>query len=164
MVEYKEISLFEIKLDDLTGNEIFELLQEHLSDMKATSPPESIHALDLDSLRDPSVKFWTIWDGKQLAGCGAYKVLNSECSEIKSMRTAKGYKNKGVASKLLTHIIDHATLAGYKMLSLETGSMEYFIPAIRLYQKYGFDFCPPFSDYKLDPYSRFMCLNLANKH
>lgn len=131
--------------------------------MKATSPPESIHALDLDALRHPSVKFWTIWDGKHLAGCGAYKALNSELAEIKSMRTSANYKNKGVASKLLNHIIEHATLAGYKIISLETGSMDYFIPAIRLYQKHGFEFCPPFSEYKLDPNSQFMCLNLFDK-
>ena len=139
--------MYQIKLDDLTGKEIFLLLQEHLEDMKATSPPESKHALDLDGLKDESVKFWTIWEGESLAGCGAYKKLNNDLGEIKSMRTSMDYKNKGVASKLLSHIIEQAKLDGLKALSLETGSMDYFLPAQALYQKYGFTFCAPFSIY-----------------
>ena len=153
--------MFQIKLDDLSGKEIFSLLQEHLEDMKATSPPESKHALDLDGLKDSSVKFWTIWDGKELAGCGAFKILDTEHAEIKSMRTSNQYQNKGVASKLLIHIIEQAKLFGLKKLSLETGSMDYFIPAHGLYKKHGFSFCGPFSNYIADPNSIFMSLELV---
>jgi putative acetyltransferase len=152
--------VFQIKLDDLSGKEIFALLQEHLEDMKATSPPESKHALDLEGLKDSSVKFWTVWDGIELAGCGAFKILNSDHAEIKSMRTSSNYKNKGVASHLLIHIIEQAKLCGLKQLSLETGSMDYFVPAHGLYKKYGFSFCGPFSNYKADPNSKFMTLEL----
>jgi putative acetyltransferase len=160
---YKESIVFEIKLDDLTGKEIFSLLQEHLEDMKATSPPESKHALDLDGLKDPSVKFWTIWDGNVLAGCGAFKKLDESNAEIKSMRTSNSFKNKGVASKLLIHIIEQAKSIGLKKLSLETGSMDYFVPAHGLYLKHGFIFCGPFSDYKEDPNSKFMSLDLLGE-
>ncbi|GAA6203456.1 GNAT family N-acetyltransferase [Thalassotalea sp. SU-HH00458] len=153
--------MFKIKLDDLSGKEIFALIQEHLEDMKATSPPESKHAFDLDGLKDSSVKFWTIWDGKELAGCGAFKILDSEHAEIKSMRTSNQYQNKGVASKLLVHIIEQAKLFGLKKLSLETGSMDYFIPAHGLYRKHGFSFCGPFSNYNADPNSKFMSLDLV---
>ena len=153
--------MFKIKLDDLSGEEVFALLQEHLEDMKATSPPESKHALDLDGLKDSSVKFWTIWDGKELAGCGAFKILDSENAEIKSMRTSNDYQNKGVASKLLIHIIEQAKVIGLKKLSLETGSMDYFVPAHGLYKKHGFSFCGPFSNYKEDPNSKFMSLELV---
>lgn len=153
--------MFQIKIDDLSGKEIFSLLQEHLKDMKANSPPESKHALDLDGLRDPTVKFWTIWDGKELAGCGAFKILDSGHAEIKSMRTSNQYQNKGVASKLLIHIIEQAKLLGLKKLSLETGSMDYFIPAHGLYKKHGFSFCGPFSNYIADPNSKFMSLELV---
>lgn len=152
--------MFQIKLDDLSGKEIFALLQEHLEDMRATSPPESKHALDLDGLKDSSVKFWTIWDGIELAGCGAFKILNADHAEIKSMRTSSNYKNKGVASHLLIHIIEQAKLCGLKQLSLETGSMDYFVPAHGLYKKHGFSFCGPFSNYKADPNSKFMTLEL----
>lgn len=153
--------MFKIKLDDLSGKEIFALLQEHLEDMKAMSPPESKHALDLDGLKDSSVKFWTIWDGSSLAGCGAFKALDTEHAEIKSMRTSSNYQNKGIASKLLIHIIEQAKLCGFKKLSLETGSMNYFVPAHGLYKKYGFSFCVPFANYKEDPNSKFMSLDLV---
>lgn len=152
---------FSIKLDDLSGNEIIFLLQEHLQDMHATSPPESVHALDLEGLKDPSVKFWTIWDGENLAGCAALKQLNEQQAEIKSMRTAKHYKHRGVASRLLQHIITQAKLKEFNQLSLETGSMDYFLPAHALYLKHGFTFCGPFSDYQADPNSKFMSLDLT---
>jgi len=153
--------VFKIKLDDLTGTEIFDLLQEHLGDMQATSPPESKHALDLAALKDSSIKFWTIWEGDSLAGCGAYKIIDVKHAEIKSMRTSSNYKNKGVASTLLVHIIEQAKLSGFERLSLETGSMDYFVPAHRLYKKHGFNFCGPFADYKDDPNSKFMSLDLT---
>lgn len=154
--------MFEIRIDDLSGKEIYALLQEHLEDMKATSPPESKHALDLEGLKDPSIKFWTIWEGNNLAGCSALKTLDFEHAEIKSMRTSSHFKNKGVASKLLVHMLLQAKQSGFKTLSLETGSMDYFIPAHGLYQKYGFEFCEPFANYKDDPNSRFMTLNLVD--
>ncbi|MCJ8311594.1 MAG: GNAT family N-acetyltransferase [Saccharospirillaceae bacterium] len=155
--------MYKIKLDNLTGTEILGLLQEHLEDMKKTSPPESKHALDLSGLKDSSVKFWTIWDDSKLAGCGAFKQLDTDHAEIKSMRTTSNYKNKGVASQLLMFIVEQAKLSGYKTLSLETGAMDYFVPAHRLYQKHGFSFCAPFSDYKQDSNSKFMSLSLIDE-
>ena len=154
--------MLSIKLDDLTGCEIIQLLEEHLEDMRATSPPESKHALDLQGLRDPSVKFWTIWSGDSLAGCGAVKRLTDVHAEIKSMRTATGSQGQGVASTLLQYIISDSIAAGYKRLSLETGSMDFFSPARKLYRKYGFVDCAPFADYVDDPNSVFMRLDLTN--
>ena len=120
-----------IILDDLKGPEIAALLTEHLEDMRATSPPESVHALDLDGLRQPNIRFWTLWDGRNLAGCGALKWLDAEHAEIKSMRTAATYKQQGVASQILQHLINDAKAAGVQRLSLETGSMAFFLPAVR---------------------------------
>ena len=153
--------MFEVRRDDLSGHAIFCLLQQHLDDMKAISPPESVHALDLDGLKEPSVKFWTIWEGNSLAGCGALKLIDAEHAEIKSMRTSLNYRSKGVASRVLKHIIEQAKLRGIKMLSLETGTMDYFTPAHGLYKKHGFHFCEPFADYKEDPNSFFMSLSLS---
>ena len=155
--------MFEIKLDDLSGKDIIALLEEHLADMNATSPPESKHALDLDGLKTPQVKFWTIWDGEKLAGCAAYKELDELHAEIKSMRTASDYRGKGVASMLLNYLIQDAQLSGYIRLSLETGSMDYFKPARELYRKHGFHFCQPFADYVEDPNSQFMTLKLSSE-
>lgn len=149
-----------IILDDLKGPEIAALLTEHLEDMRATSPPESVHALDLDGLRQPNIRFWTLWDGRNLAGCGALKWLDAEHAEIKSMRTAATYKQQGVASQILQHLINDAKAAGVQRLSLETGSMAFFQPARNLYAKFGFELCGPFADYTLDPNSLFMTKKL----
>lgn len=145
-----------IKLDDLRGPEISALLEEHLNSMRSVSPPESKHALDLEGLRKPEITFWTIWEGSELAGCGALQELNADHGEIKSMRTASSFLRKGVATSLLKHIVEEARLRNYRTLSLETGSMEYFDPARRLYANFGFTECSPFAKYVADPNSVFM--------
>ena len=146
----------EIRVDDLTGAEIIALLQEHLRCMAAVSPPESRHALNLDGLRKPGITFWTIWNGGDLAGCGALKELDQQHGEIKSMRTAYAHQRKGVAAQMLRHMLEEAKRRGYRRLSLETGAMDYFKPARRLYASFGFAHCGPFGNYVLDPNSVFM--------
>lgn len=146
----------QIRSDDLTGPEIVALLREHLQCMTRVSPPESRHALDLDGLRRPEITFWTAWKGADSAGCGALKRLGQHHGEIKSMRTASGYLRRGVASHMLRHILEEAKRRGYRRLSLETGSMDYFEPARRLYASFGFKHCKPFGGYILDPNSVFM--------
>ena len=145
-----------IRLDDLSGPEIRALLQEHLDHMHQLSPPESVHALDLDALRQPDITFWTLWSGAELLGCGALKALGPDHGEIKSMRTADAHRRKGVAQTVLAHIIEEARRRSYARLSLETGSMSSFAPAQALYASFGFTPCPPFADYIEDPLSVFM--------
>lgn len=140
----------------MSGGEVIALLHEHLRCMASVSPPESCHALTLDGLRKPDVTFWSIWSDADLAGCGALKELDVEHAEIKSMRTAAAFLRRGVASRMLTHLIGEATRRRYRRLSLETGAMEYFEPARRLYVKFGFTECRPFSTYIEDPNSVFM--------
>ena len=154
------LNTLDIKLDDLSGPGIAQLLGEHLRCMDEVSPPESRHALNLDGLRKPDVTFWSAWEGKELVGCGALKQLDAMHGEVKSMRTATTYLRKGVAAAVLQHIIAEARRRGYRRLSLETGSMPYFEPARRLYQKFGFSECPPFADYIEDPNSVFFSLAL----
>ncbi|HRI86762.1 MAG TPA: GNAT family N-acetyltransferase [Candidatus Hydrogenedentes bacterium] len=149
-----------IRIDDLNGSEIAAFLNEHLMEMKSISPPESVHALDLEALRRPEITFWTVWDENTLVGSGALKELNVEHGEIKSMRTAAAFKKKGVASMLLTHILAEARNRGYRRLSLETGSMPFFEPARMLYSKFGFSICAPFSNYREDANSIFMTIEL----
>lgn len=146
--------------DNLTGPEIAALLQEHLDDMYATSPPESVHALDLNKLRQPEITFWSIWENNNLAGCIAVKQLDATHGEIKSMRTAKGFHRKGIASTLVEHVIKEAQQRQYQRLSLETGTQDYFEPARRLYLKFGFTECGPFDQYQLDPNSVFYTLKI----
>jgi putative acetyltransferase len=149
-------SLINIKLDDLSGSEIYKLLQEHLQSVALHSPPESVHALDIEALRKPEITFWSVWENGELVGCGALKELDSQHAEIKSMRTSSLHLRKGVAKNLLNHILEEAKRRGYSRLSLETGSMEAFEPARKLYANFGFIYCEPFADYVEDPYSVFM--------
>ena len=149
-----------IKIDDLTGPEVAELIREHLHGMALNSPPESIHALGLEKLRSPEITFWSAWEGKELLGCGALKELDSGHGEVKSMRTSSQHLRKGVARRMLQHIIDEAKRRGYRRLSLETGSMAAFEPARSLYASFGFRYCNPFADYPGDPNSVFMTLEL----
>ena len=146
----------EIKIDDLTCSAVHELLREHLRSMALHSPPQSMHALDIEALRKPGITFWTVWEDGELLGCGALKGLDSRHAEIKSMRTASSHLRKGVAKTLLGHMLEEARRRGYGRLSLETGSMEAFEPARRLYARFGFTYCGPFADYVEDPNSVYM--------
>jgi len=150
----------QIKVDNLRGPEIAALLAEHLECMAQVSPPESRHALDLERLRQPGITFWTAWDGPVLAGCGALKEIDAAHGEVKSMRTAMTHLRRGVANMHLRHIIAEAKRRGYRRLSLETGSMEYFKPAHTLYLKAGFRPCEPFAGYRADPNSAFFTMEI----
>jgi putative acetyltransferase len=150
----------EIRVDDLTSPDVIEFLEEHLRDVAQHSPPESCHALDLDGLRRAEVTFWTVWQDRELLACGALKELTARHGEIKSMRTAPAHRRRGVAARLMEHVLEEARRRGYERLSLETGSMAAFEPARRLYANFGFELCEPFADYVEDPYSVFMTREL----
>ena len=128
--------------------------------MALHSPPESMHALDIEALRQPGITFWTAWENGELLGCGAIKELSPRHGEIKSMRTAAPHLRKGVARGLLNHILEEAKRRRYRRLSLETGSLEAFAPARGLYGGFGFKQCRPFADYVEDPHSVFMTMEL----
>ncbi len=131
----------EIRTGDLDDPEVMQLLREHLQGAALHSPPESVHALDLDALRRPDITFWSVWENSGLTGCGAIKELDPTHGEIKSMRTASAHLRKGVATMLLQHILEEARCRSYARLSLETGSMDAFAPARRLYARFGFTEC-----------------------
>ena len=145
-----------IIVDNLKGAEIANLLNYHLEDMSSHTPAESVHTLDIETLRGPDITFWSAWEADDLIGCGALKDLGQGHGELKSMRTASEHTRKGVAAKLLAHIEDEARNRGMQRLSLETGSMAPFEPARQLYIRFGFTVCLPFADYLEDPYSIHM--------
>jgi putative acetyltransferase len=149
-----------IEVDDLSHPAIHALLDEHLQNMYALSPPESVHALDLGKLRQPDITFWSAWKGPLLLGCGALKELDGKHGEVKSMRTPSALRRQGAGRAILAHIIDVARAREYQRLSLETGSMEAFKPAQTLYESFGFTRCGPFGDYIDDPNSVFMTMRL----
>jgi putative acetyltransferase len=152
-----------IDVDDLSRPAVRELLAEHLRDMHATSPPESVHALDLSGLLDPAVTVWTAWavnDPWPLLGIAALRELDPAAGEVKSMRTTPTARGQGIGSALLCHVTTIARERGYTRLSLETGTQDYFAAARRLYARHGFEPCGPFGDYRLDPNSAYLTLTL----
>jgi putative acetyltransferase len=146
----------EIRTDDLSGEATRRLIALHLAGMHDTSPSESVHALDIEALRHPSLSVWTAWIDGELAGVGALKSLDAHRGEIKSMRADDRFRGTGVGRALLRHIVEEARRRGMSSLWLETGTTEDFVPAQRLYESEGFVFCGPFEDYALDPFSVFM--------
>jgi putative acetyltransferase len=150
----------DIQLGDLGDERVIRLLNDHLTDMFATSPAESVHALDVSGLAVPEVTFWTIAEGDDLLGCVALKELEAGHGELKSMRTDAAARGRGLGARLLEHVLAESARRGYQRVSLETGSQDFFRPAQTLYAKYGFRECGPFADYRLDPNSVFMTLEL----
>ena len=154
------IAKFHIVEDDLTGSKIAGLLRFHLEEMHRSSPPESVHAMPIERLREADVTFWSAWDGEHLAACGALKQLDAAHGEIKSMRAAPAWRGKGAGKAVLRHLLTQAQARGYRQVSLETGSTEEFVPARALYAAHGFTECGPFGTYSLDPFSIYMTKQL----
>ncbi len=140
---------------------VVELLQHHFTTARAQTAPGSAHALDLDGLKSPEISFWTIWEDDELLGTGALKALSPDHGEVKSMHTAQANRRKGAGRAMLHHIIAVARERGMTRLSLETGSWNYFLPARLFYRAQGFVDCEPFGEYKADPHSVFMTLDLT---
>lgn len=150
----------EIREDDVTDNSVVALLEEHIADMYATTPAESVHTLDLASLRESDISFWVIWDGDVAAGCIALKEHDNTYAEIKSMRSSNAFRGKGIGKLLLDHVINVAEQRGYQSLRLETGCEDFFKPARAIYERFGFQKRGPFADYADDPISVFMERNI----
>ena len=150
----------DVTRDDPRRDDVVALLLEHLADMHAESPPDSVHALEVDALVDPRITFVTSREDGVLLGCGALKELSADHGEIKSMRTTHAARGRGVAAAVLGWLLEEARRRELVRVSLETGTQDYFLSAVRLYQRHGFVDCGPFGDYRLDPHSRFMMIEL----
>jgi putative acetyltransferase len=152
--------LGEISLDDPRAPDVRRLLEVHLTFARAQTPPEDAHAMDVDELLDPAVRFFSLRRDGTLIAVGALKRLDAEHAEVKSMHTVESARGRGVGRRLLEHLITVARAEGYRRVSLETGSMAAFTPARSLYAAAGFTECEPFGDYRLSPNSTYMTLRL----
>lgn len=150
-----------IEIDNPTREDIAALLDEHRRNMYELSPSDSVHALDVVGLLAPDITLWSARDGDLLLGCAALKQLSPYHGEVKSMRTPAALRRRGAGRALLNHIIAEARRRGYHRLSLETGTGHWFTAAHRLYESAGFEYCGPFGDYRPDPHSAFMSLDLT---
>lgn len=145
--------------DDLSSPEVNALLELHLSEMHRWSPSCKVHAMPVERLREPDVTFYSAWTDGKLAAVGALKALDDTRSELKSMRAAPEFRGKGAGEAILKHLLDEAETRGYVWLGLETGRPDEFLPAVKLYEKYGFSECPAFGDYVSDEFS--LCMDRA---
>jgi len=142
------------------NSEVNELLLYHFKELRSVSPEGSTHVLDIPGLKDPSIKFWSIWEDSKLVGCGAIKLFDQKHGEFKSIRVTNEFRKKGYGEKILKHLLIKAKNLNLRKLSIETGSGEFFKPARELFQKIGFKKCPPFAHYKEDPNSCYMNLDI----
>lgn len=150
----------QLRLGGLEEQQVIKLLEEHIIDMYENSPEECVHTMNIHALQSETIKFWSAWRGDEAVGCVAMKYLSPYHCEIKSMRTSNKARGTGVGRQLLEHVAQYAKLNGVKRLSLETGTMDFFAPARKLYSQNGFEPCGPFGDYEVDPHSCFMTLIL----
>lgn len=148
--------------DDPSAPEIIKLLEAHLTLMRSLSPPESVHALDLDELGGPDITFWSVRVEQKVVGCAALKALTPTHGEVKSMHVAETMRGAGIANRLVEHIHTTAKASGFERLSLETGSDRAFQPARSLYERHGFVETGPFGNYVPDPHSTFMTMALTH--
>ena len=142
--------------------EVNKLLISHFIELSSVSPVDRGHVLDIPGLKNPSIKFWSLWENNQLIGCGALKFLDKEHGELKSIRVADSFRRKGNGFKVINHLINEAKELNIKKISLETGTGNFFTPARKLFDKCGFKVCEPFAHYKKDPDACYMSLLLSN--
>lgn len=140
--------------------EVNKLLNKHFIELRSVSPAGSTHVLDIAGLKDQSIKFWSLWKNNEIIGCGALKFLEKNHGEFKSIRVTDKFRKTGIGEKLIDHLIEEAKKLEISKLSIETGAGEFFLPARKLFSKFGFKACPPFAHYKEDPNSCYYTLNL----
>jgi len=154
-------------LKSIEGNfdnpEVHKLLIKHFIELRSVSPEGSTHVLDIDGLKDPSIKFWSLWEKNDLMGSGALKFLDKEHGEFKSIRVSDKFRGNGNGLKVINHLISEAKKLNIVKLSLETGSGDFFLTARKLFVKCGFKACKPFSHYKNDINSTYMTMLIGNK-
>ena len=142
------------------NSEVNNLLKKHFIELRSVSPSGSAHVLDLEGLKDPTIKFWSLWENEDLIGCGALKFLDNQHGEFKSIRVADKFRKKGFGEKIIFHLIEKAKKLKIKKLSIETGSGNFFKSARELFKKFGFEPCEPFAHYKEDPNSCYYTKNI----
>jgi putative acetyltransferase len=150
------VDRFVIEVDDPRRHDVRTLLEQHLAFAREVTPPEDVHALDLDGLLDPTVAFFSLRVDGELLGVGALKQLDADHIEVKSMHTAAAARRRGVGRAVVQHLLAVAAARGARRVSLETGAGEAFAPARALYAECGFVPCGPFGDYAASPNSAFM--------
>ena len=142
--------------NNFDDKKVNELLKKHFIELRSVSPSGSAHVLSIDGLKNETIKFWSIWDNKDLIGCGAIKILGQNLGELKSIRDHDKFREKGYGKRIISILITKSKSIGIKIIFIETGSGKFFEPARKLFKSCGFEECDPFGHYKNDPNSCYM--------
>ena len=153
----KSMKSIENNFDNL---EVNELLINHFNELRSVSPEGSTHVLDIDGLKNQSIKFWSLWEDTKLVGCGALKFLSKTHGEFKSIRVADKFKKKGYGKRIIVDLLSKSKVLGIQEISVETGAGEFFLPARKLFKSCGFEECEPFAHYSFDPNSCYYNLKI----
>ena len=146
--------------NNFDDTQVNELLTKHFIELRSVSPEGSSHVLDIPGLKDPSIKFWSLWENNELIGCGALKLFDEKHGEFKSIRVADKFRNKKYGGKIILHLIEKSKKIGINKLSVETGAGDFFAPARKLFKNFGFKECGPFAHYKDDPNSCYYSVDI----
>ena len=119
----------EIAADDPRASDVRELLDRHLAYARSNTLPEEVHALEVDSLFDPAITFFSFRLNGQVLAVGALRELDGRHAELKSMHTAQAARGSGIVSAMVEHLIGVARVRGFRRVSIETGSTPPFAPA-----------------------------------
>ncbi|KAL2016433.1 hypothetical protein VTK56DRAFT_3520 [Thermocarpiscus australiensis] len=157
-----------VRKDSPSNPALAALLAEHFIEQRRNVPEGFAYVLDLNGLDNPAITFWSAWERASSGrasiepiGVGALKELDEETGEIKSMRSAKLHRGKGVGRALLGAIVSEARSRGYRRLYLETGTADVYRPAVALYRRAGFVSCGAFGEYRPSLYNQFFCLDIG---
>jgi len=150
-----------IAVDDPRIGDVRTLLDRHLAFAREVTPPDHVHAMEVDDLVDPDVTFFSARRDGVLLGVGALKRLDETHAELKSMHTSEATRGRGVGRAMVDHLLAVAADRRYQRVSLETGTMDSFAPARSLYTQVGFEPCAPFGEYTVNPFSACMTIDLT---
>jgi putative acetyltransferase len=144
----------DIKLETPNQPEVVALIDLLDAYQLSLYPPESVYALDMNSLLQPNVLFAVARniDGAAV-GCGAI-VVTPEYGEVKRMFVHPSARGQGVAQRMLGMLETEALARGCRQFMLETGPSQ--PEAIGLYERLGYRVRGPYGDYRDDPLSVFM--------
>lgn len=137
------------------SNEAVELINELEQHLESFGyPRESRHGFSVEKLIREGVPFFIMRQDGVPVGCGGIKLFGKEYGEIKRMYVRPAYQGKGFGKAMLGRLAEYAKQHGVNLLRLETGIDQ--LPAIRLYESFGFQRCGPFGEYREDPVSVYM--------
>jgi putative acetyltransferase len=148
------VQAMQIAIESPDQPDVIQLIAELDAYQDALYPPESRHALDLASLKQPNVLFGVAREPAGRAVACAAVVLNAAFGELKRMYVHPQHRGQGIARRMLALLEAQARESDCRLLMLESGP--YQPEALAFYERSGYVRRGPYGDYTDDPLSVFM--------